>query len=185
LSPRIQQKSLQIQQAGLDALRHADYVAADRLLREAMELTPSAYTIYNNLAVNSARQLRLNEASRWLEKARAMAPFDPIVAGNLGVILWLQNRINESYDLLQMAMDRGYAGNMAHYAMGLMALQRQYALEAVRHLSKTNRKSFPYRDLYLSLALQELGKGDAAAKSRRIFLEGHRAPWILAAYRTQ
>lgn len=185
LSPEAQEKSLQLQEAGMDALRHANYEGADRLLRQALELTPSAYTIYNNLGVSSVRSLRLNEASEWLDKAHAMAPFDPVVTGNLGLIRWMQTRNEESYDLLQIAVGHGYSSGSAHYALGVMALQRGYPLEAVRNLSKVNRRSYPARDLYLSLALRELGRIGPSAKSLRKFLAGNRAPWFLAAYRAQ
>ncbi len=182
LSPQASRKSLQLQEAGLNALHHADYLGADRLLHQALALTPSAYAIYNNLAVGCAARSRLSEAAGWLEKAWALAPFDPIVAGNLGVIRWLQERTDESYNLLRTALNRGYNSGAAHFAMGVMALQREYPLEAVRNLSKANRTRFPARDLYLSLALRELGKVDAAAKNLRKFLEGNTAPWFLAAY---
>ncbi len=185
LSPAAQRESLQLQQAGLEAFRHAKYGDADKLLRQALELTPSSYVIYNNLGVNSARSLQLNEAARWLEKAQAMAPFDPVVTGNLGVVFWLQNRVDESYELLQKALDRGYTLAIAHYAIGLMALQKQHPLDAVRHLSKADCRIFPYRDLYLSMALQQMGKADSAAKRLRRFLRGCPAPWFLAAYSMQ
>jgi Tfp pilus assembly protein PilF len=182
LSPRVQDRALQLQKRGLNAFLQSDYLAAENLFRQALELTPSSYSLCNDIGVGYARRMRWTEAAEWIEKAHSMAPWDPQIAGNLGIIRWLQDRNAESYDLLLMAIEHHYTPSLVCYAAAVMALQKHRPLEAVRNLSKVHGKGFPYRYLYLALAQRELGKSDSAAKSWRKFLEGNRAPFFLAAY---
>jgi tetratricopeptide (TPR) repeat protein len=180
LSPDVLKRSMQLQKEGLDALHHSDYMAADEYLHAALRLTPSTFGIYNNLGVIYARRYRLDEAANWFEKSLALAPFEPCVKGNLGLIRWAQKRTVESYSLLQFASERGCTTEATNYAMGIIELERGSPREASRNLSKVKQRIFIYRDFYLFLALRQLGKTDAAAKSLGAFRQRNPAPLISA-----
>lgn len=182
LSSEFQERSARLQDEGLDALHRRDYNRAAEYFHHALELTPSSPEIYNNIGVAWARRNDLAKAADWFEKAFALAPFDVVVEGNLGLIRWLQNRCEESYKLLETAIERGYSSASGFYAMGIMALQREHPAEAVRHLSKVNPKVFTYRDLFRSIAFQDLSKPRDALKSRRDFLKRNPVLPVLAIY---
>jgi hypothetical protein len=183
LSHRVLEESLRLQQAGLNAIRREDYETAVRIFQRALELTPSSLAIYNNIGVCEARRYRVGEAAAWFEKARDMAPFDPLIAGNLGLMRWLQHRTDESYELLAVSISRGGATSAAqHYAMGLMELEKGHPSEGIRNLTTVDRNRFPYRDLFLSAAQRNMGRPGASQKSYRRFMDRYRAPWINATY---
>ncbi len=182
LSLSSQERSKELQKAGLEALRRSDFGTADRLFREALELTPSSPSIYNNIGVTCARRQSVDLAASWFEKAFVLAPDDANIAGNLGIIRWLQGQTEESYRLLQSACSHGHSLVGCHLVLGLLALRRGSAEEAVRHFSKVSPKKFPDRDLYLSVALTRANRLAAAAKNFRSYLEKNPIPLIPAAY---
>ncbi len=182
LSVEVEEKSLHLQEQGLEAFKHADYLAADSLLRQALDLTPSSATIYNNLGAVCLRQRRLDLAAGWLERALALAPQDPCIMGNLGIVRWLQYRSEESYRLLKLALVRGYTYGPGQYILGLLSLERGSTGAAIRHLSKASPNEFPERDLYLSVAYRKENRLKPAEQSYRKFLKRNPVPWISAAH---
>ncbi|HYK90095.1 MAG TPA: tetratricopeptide repeat protein, partial [Acidobacteriota bacterium] len=181
-SAEVQDRSAHLQEQGLGAFRRGDLDAADDLFRRALDLTPSSPSIYNNIGVTFARRLDIAEAACWLEKAFSLAPLDPTVGGNLGVIRWLQGRFEESYRLLEASIVRGYSSAGACYAMGIMSLQKGRPANAIKHLSRVRHGDYKYRDLFQSVALENLNKLDAAMKCYRRFRKQNPVPWFLATY---
>ncbi len=171
LSADIQARSKHLQKEGLNALRKEDFNGAERLLEEALKLTPSDWTIYNNIGVDRACMKEIDKAAVWFERGLALAPHEILIAGNLGLMRWLQGRIEEGYSMLENAISLGYSPPIAHYAMGIMSLRMGLPSRAAKHLSRVKDGEFPYRDLFLSLALLAQGKAIAAAKWYRRFFK--------------
>jgi tetratricopeptide (TPR) repeat protein len=98
------------------------------------------------------------------------SPYRAEFLANLGTVRWLQNRYDECYDLLTTAYAKGYESNLMHYILGTVGLTKGEFEDAVRHLKKASASRFPYRDLYLSIALRSCGKTKAADKTYRNFI---------------
>jgi Tfp pilus assembly protein PilF len=178
LRPDVQKQSMALQQQAEKAMRAKDYVAVEHLLHQALELTPSSSGIYNNIGVAFLRMGNLDQAAEWFEKAVRLAPFDPLLTGNLGLTRWLQHRTDESRRLLSTAVARGYSVPSAHYILGVTALGRGHDREAIRELSKVG-KNYPYRDLFLAVALGNTGKSSKAHKELRDFFRRYPAPLLM------
>lgn len=180
LSGTVQQKSAHLQEAANKALSHKDYDRAQELLLEAFRLTPSSASIANNLGVIALAKNDLLSAGSWLEKAHQTAPFRSDIQGNLGLVRWMQRRTEESYELLQDAFERGYESNMGHYILGVLGLEKGHYEDSVEHLKKASADRFPYRDLYLSIALHRCGQSKAADVTHQSFLKKNRAPFAVS-----
>jgi hypothetical protein len=170
LSPDVRDKSYDLQLKASQALQHQDYNSAKELLKKALELTPSSPAICNNLGVAFLRSNDLDTASIWFEKAAKAAPHDSQLVGNLGIIRWMQHRGDDSYDILSRAEAMGYESIAGNYILGVTLLQRGYTKRSIQHLKKVPAPKFPYRDLYLSIALRQTGKDKAAQEAYDSFL---------------
>ena len=180
LSVDVQQKSAHLQDEANRALARQDYENAQKILLEALQLTPSAAAIANNLGVVALQHKDLESAGSWFKKAAEEAPRAPDILGNLGMIRWLQHRDDESYSVLTKAFSMGYQKDVGHYILGTLDLQKGESREAVNHLKKLSTDRFPYRDLYLSIALRNCGKTKAADESYRNFFRRHPAPYMVS-----
>jgi Tfp pilus assembly protein PilF len=175
LRPDVQARSEELQEKAVKALQNGEDMAAEELLKEAFELTPSSGSICNNLGVAYLQRNEYGEAAAWFEKAAAAAPYNPLILGNLGLIRWYQNRQDESYMLLDRAVTGGYSSPFGHYLLGVMFLQKDEYKKSIEQMRKTDRERFPYRDLYISLAQRMKGDQKAAVRSYRTFVENHTA----------
>ncbi len=179
LSTDVQAKSVRLQEEAGKALAHQDYDNAGKLLLEALQLTPSAPGIANNLGIVALRHKDLESAGSWFQKAAEEAPYKADILGNLGLVRWMQHRTDESYSILVKASSRGYESNLGHYILGTISLEKGQSREAAEHLKKVSADHFPYRDLYLSIALRNCGKNKAADESYRSFLRRKPAPFMI------
>jgi hypothetical protein len=170
LSPDVRDKSYDLQLKASQALQRQDYNSAKELLKRALELTPSSPAICNNLGIAFLRSNDLDTASIWFEKAAKAAPHDSQLVGNFGIIRWMQHRGDDSYDLLSRAEAMGYESVAGNYILGVTLLQRGYTKRSIQHLKKVPAPKFPYRDLYLSIALRQTGKDKAAQEAFDSFL---------------
>jgi hypothetical protein len=180
LSADAQEKSERLQQEATKAIGRQDYENANKLLLEALDLTPSSPAVANNLGVVALRCKDLESAGSWFQKASEEAPYQPSILGNLGLVRWMQHRIDESYQVLTKAFSIGYESNLGRYILGTVSLEKGLSREAARNLKKTPPDRFPYRDLYLSIALRNFGKTKAADESYRNFLKRRPAPFYIS-----
>ncbi len=179
LRPDIQKKSEELQLRAAKAREQADYDASLRLLLEALQLTPSDPAICNNLGFSFVRKGDLDHAGVWFERALKLAPSDALITGNLGLIRWAQGNHEAARPLLTKAVEHGFSGAAAHYLLGLAALEKSLFVEAVRELSTVKRKQFPYRDLFLAIALRGAGKDADAAREYKRFIRNNRASLLM------
>lgn len=180
LSPNIQKQSAQLQQDAGKALDARDYDNAEKLLLEAFHLTPSSASIANNLGLVAVHRKDLDSAGSWFRLASDEAPYRPEILGNLGLIRWMQHRTEESYTILARAFSAGYESTLGHYILGMLSLQKGESKSAADHLKKVPTDRFPYRDLYLSIALRNYGKTKAADESYRNFLRRNPVPLLIS-----
>jgi hypothetical protein len=74
----------------------------------------------------------------------------------------------------------GYETGSGNYIMGIITLAKGKNAEAAGHLRKAPKSQFPYRDLYLSIALRNCGKTKAADEAFRSFVRQYRAPFAVS-----
>lgn len=178
-----QRQSAALQQRAQSAMADKDYDAAERALIEALQLTPSEPSIANNLGVVSLHRKDLDSAGKWFQKASDLAPFKPDILGNLGLVRFMQGQAEESYTILLRAFGQGYESNLGHYILGSVGALKGEGKEAIEHLKKVTSERFPYRDLYLSLALRKIGKTKDADSTYQSFLKRNPAPVLSASLR--
>jgi hypothetical protein len=175
----VQAKSRELQDQASKAIGRKDYDTAERLLIQAHELTPSLAMIPNNLGVVELHRKDLDAAGKWFEKAMQIAPYEADIAENLGIVRYMQRREDESYQLLMKAAGMGYETSAGNYIVGTLSLEKGMNRQAVECLKKISPDTFPYRDLYRSIALHNLGKTKAADEAYRDFLKRNPVAYAL------
>jgi len=180
LTVNVQKQSAQLQQQAERAIASKDFDGAERLLMEALQLTPSAAAISNNLGVVALHKNDLNTAGSWFQKASDQAPYKSDILGNLGLVKWMQHQYEESYSILSKAFSRGYQSTLGNYILGTMGIEKGDSKEAIEHLKKVPTDRFPYRDFYLSIAFRNCGKTKAADASYQNFVKRNPAPFLIA-----
>ena len=180
LAPNVQKQSDHLQQRAGKALAAKDYDNAEKLLLDALHLTPSSAPVANNLGIVALHRKDLDTAGSWFQKASEEAPSRPDIMGNLGLVRWMQHRTKESYEILVKAFSRGYESSMGHYILGTAGLENGHSKEAADHLKKVSTDRFPYRDLYLSIALRNCGKHKAADETYQSFLRRNPATFLIS-----
>jgi hypothetical protein len=177
LNKTIQMQSQELQNQAASAIRRQDYDTAGTLLLKALALTPSIAEITNNLGIIALHKKDLNAAGMWFEKAVEMAPRKAGIIANFGIVRWMQDRAEESYGLLKRAAAMGYESGACNYIIGRVSLKKGKNDEAVKYLKKAPPDRFPYRDLYLSIALHHLAKTKAAEETYKNFLRRNPVPY--------
>ncbi len=74
----------------------------------------------------------------------------------------------------------GHETGSGNYIMGMVSLKKGEMKEAAKRLKKAPEGLFPYRDLFLSLALRNIGKTKEADKAFSRYLKQIRAPLDLS-----
>jgi Flp pilus assembly protein TadD len=175
----VQAESQDLQNQAAGALQRKDYDKAEKLLLQAEELTPSLAGIATNLGIVALRRKDLNMACSWFEKAAKISPHQADIVSNLGLVRWMQHRTEESYRLVKQAASMGYETGLGNYILGTVALGQGQNKEATQRLKKISPDRFPYRDLYLSIALRNLGKTRAADETYRKFQQRNPVPYAM------
>ncbi len=183
LLPNVQKQSVQLQEEARRAMAVSDYDGAEKFLMEALQLTPSAAAIANNLGVVALHRKEVNTAASWFEQASKEAPFSWGILGNLGLVRWMQGRIEESYEILMKAFSGGYESPLGNYVLGTLKLERGESKEAAHHLKKIPADRFPFRNLFLSIALRNCGKSKEADETYRSFIRNNPAPFLISILR--
>ena len=124
LSPDVQKRSSALQEEAMAALKRGDNDGAEKLLMQALELTPSSSSIHNNIGITYLRRYKFERAATWFEKAVQISPYSPQVLGNLGMVRWLQGKQEECYQLLDRAVVGGFSTPGAHFILGVISLQK-------------------------------------------------------------
>ncbi len=168
LSEKVQKRSSLLQKEALRAIDRGDNLLGEQLLRRALEMTPSAGAIYNNLGVSFLRRHNFDEAALWFERAVKVAPYDPQLLGNLGIIRWAQLRTEESYRLIDRAAADGFSTPAAHYILGIMSLEKGEAADAIKEFRKSDPDRYPRIGLYLSIALDAKGKSKGKMRNAEL-----------------
>ena len=179
----VRKDSVNLQREAERALAAKDYQNAEKLFLKALLLTPSEATISNNLGVIALSRKDFESAGSWFQKAAEEAPYKADILGNLGLIRWMQHRDDESYVALAKAFVYGYDTDLGNYILGTIGLARGNSEEAAEHLKKVPTDRFPYRDLYLSIALRNCGKEKSADQTYRAFLKRNPAPFLISSLR--
>jgi hypothetical protein len=164
------------------ALDRGDNARAEALLLGLAARNPSDPDAFNQLGMAVLRQGRMEQASLWFEKAYGLSGARTFPAANLGMIRWFQNRRDESYRFLEEAIGHGFSSPSAHYTFGLLSLERGRWRQGAEQLAQSSPERFPYRDLFLSVALGAGGHRRQAAKSLREFLKRRPVGLVTSSY---
>jgi hypothetical protein len=183
LSRSTQKRSSKLLLEANKALAAKKFDSAETLLKEAYTLTPSSGPIMNNLGVVALNRNDLESAGEWFRKATEASPQNGEIRGNLGMVRWMQYRKDESYNALARASSLGYETNTGNFIMGVLELQKGECEESVPHLKEVPTDRFPYRDLYLSIALRQCGQSKAAAESYSSYLQRNPVPFFITQIR--
>jgi Flp pilus assembly protein TadD len=97
---------------------------AQAALNQTIERFPNYLPAYSGLAELQVRHRQLNAAKATLEKARLLAPDDPVVLNNIGMVWMLQGQHESALDAFAQAAGKApenarYKANMA-LATGMM-----------------------------------------------------------------
>jgi len=105
----------------------------ERHLRRLIEIKPDSAQAYNALGYSLAdRNLRLDEAAQYIDKALALAPDDPFILDSKGWVLFRQGRHAAALEALQKAFaQKPDAEIAAHIGEVLWALGRADEARAV------------------------------------------------------
>jgi tetratricopeptide (TPR) repeat protein len=171
LSPEKRQEVQKLENAGVRALAANDNPTAESLFRSAFELNPNSSLLATNLGIAVLRQGRPDEALVFLEKAYQLGPYQAFTVGNLALVRWMQGRYDDCYPLADRAIALGFKSELVRYSLGVLALGRGYHKQSALELGHVDPERFPYRDLFLSIALRGLGQSKAAARAFDTFLQ--------------
>lgn len=80
---------------------------------------------------------------------------------------------------MRKAAATGYETGAGNYIMGTIHLEKGMNKQAVKCLKKISPDKLPYRDLYLSIALRNLGKVKAADEAFRSVLRRNSISYAL------
>ncbi len=184
LNPDMQLRSESLQRRGLQEISRGEYDAAEQTFKEAYDLTPSSASICNNLAITYLRRYNFVQALQWLERGEQIAPYDPLICANLGLMRWKQDRFDESFRLLNVAAAHGFSTPYTQYILGILHLTKGHPASSSRLLEQLSAKRFPYRDLYLSLASRILGKKSEERRYFSHFLKRNPVILVNASYQS-
>lgn len=179
LTKPAQQTSKHLLALAAEALERHNPNAAEKAYLEALRTAQSDASIPNNLGVLALRRNDLEAANTWFEMALQINPYKAEYETNLGILRWMQGRREESYDLLVQAAERGHEPDSSHYIQGVVCLEIGLFQEAARHLKEVSGDRFPYRDLFLSSALRNLGKTKSADAMFRDYLKRNPFPFAI------
>jgi Tfp pilus assembly protein PilF len=159
-----------LEEEAVRALQARDSARAETLLRSAVARNPSSSATWVNLGIALLGLRRAEEATTAFEKAFHLTPYDRAACGNLGLMRCAVSRMDECYDLLDRAIALGFASAIAHYALGVLALERGHFKQSAEALATVDARRFRHRDLFLSIAQRGMGQHKASRSSFREYL---------------
>jgi len=114
-------------------LRDYDYAWAEseREFKRAIELNPGYATAYQWYAEYLAALGRFDEAIQVMQRARELAPSEPIVAADLGWVLYLARRPNDAIAQLKQTIEREPEFAPAHWFLSLAYAQKGLLVPAL------------------------------------------------------
>ncbi|MBN2577662.1 MAG: ammonia-forming cytochrome c nitrite reductase subunit c552 [Pirellulales bacterium] len=142
-------------------LAQGDAAAAAAAFESAIELEPQGLPPYLNASVAYARLGRNATVERMLEKAQAVAPDNPAVYVNLGMLRAEQRRLKEAEAAFRTALKHDPQSAVAAYNLSVL-LGQEHLDEALRWAETAYRAS-PTAKYGYNLAFFQRRKGDAAA----------------------
>ncbi len=86
------------------AEKNGHYTLMESLLNRVIELQPDNPNAYNALGFSLAdRNVRLNEAYKWIQRASELAPKDPYIMDSLGWVRYRQGHFKQAAKILKQA----------------------------------------------------------------------------------
>ena len=147
--------------------RHKESIAAARAALKLDEMDTEAM---GTLAGVYAAQKRFELAQLVLGNALAIAPDDPVLANQQGLLMIAQGKNQEARAFFQKAAEGRRDYPEAHNNFGASLLSAQNFPEAVEHLELALRYAPDFSEARINLASAYRGMGDFA-KARELYLQ--------------
>jgi len=137
------------------------------LLQAGLGASPDSAKLHEWLALTYMPTQRYADALRHFERARALAPSDPVVLANLGALYQTLERFDDAEEMYKAALTHDPGDLRAQFNLGLIALQRGDLETARRSLEAARSGGVNTAQLHNVLAktYQMLGMKDEATQS--------------------
>jgi len=139
----------------------------EQLLKAGLEASPGSAKIHEWLALAYMPTQRYADALTHLERARTLAPSDPVVLANLGALYQTLERFEDAEKIYRAALAQAPDDARTHFNLGLIELQRGELEPARRSLEHARDGGVNTAQLHNVLAktYQMLGMKDEATRS--------------------
>lgn len=117
-------------------LQYADFVAAEKICRQILDLDPTHEGAYLNIADVLFKQGRLEEAIACYQQLLNLKPNDVSIYNNLGVLFDLQGRFLEAIACYQTIIQNDPDNATAYYNLGQLSEQQGNITDAIAHYQK-------------------------------------------------
>jgi serine/threonine-protein kinase len=123
-------------QANLQYHYEWDWAGAEENFRKALELQPNYATARHWYSLYLSAMGRFKQAVSEARQAQALAPDSPIIAANVGMILWRAGRPDEAIQHLRPLTETGQPFVWAYWALGVAYRDKKMYKEAIWYLKK-------------------------------------------------
>jgi Flp pilus assembly protein TadD len=139
----------------------------EALLLAGIEASPGSAKLHEWLALTYMPTQRYADALQHLEKARTLAPSDPVVLANLGALYQKLERFEDAEAMYRAALAQSPDDPRAHFNLGLIELQRGELEPARRSLERARAGGVDTAQIHNVLAktYQMLGMKEEATQS--------------------
>jgi DNA-binding winged helix-turn-helix (wHTH) protein/tetratricopeptide (TPR) repeat protein len=142
-----------------------DAPAAEQEFQRAIALEPNYATAHHWYALNLASMGRLDQALYEIRKAEELDPLSPMIATNVGWVLYLQGHYPEAELSFRKVLDMDPSFVRAHTRLGITLLTEKKYKAAIAELKASIKLSNdPYAEGVLADALAQSGDQNGARR---------------------
>lgn len=130
-----------------------NWSAAEEEYKHALTLNPNYMTAHHWYATHFlVAQGRLEDAIREMQEAHRLDPFSPVIATNLGRVLFLSGRRGDSVRQCRLALEINPSFAYAHLRLGIALLAQSESEEGIREIEAAVDLSPEFSEAQAALA---------------------------------
>jgi len=155
---------------GANELGQGNLDAAERWLRKALEVDPTAVGVWINLGAAKSQAKQLKEAEKCYRKALELEPGNQVAMGNLAGLCELTGRLQEAKRLLAKVKQFREKNPYHHFSLGQQAYADSRYEESIVHFKKALKLKAREHNFYFALArsFSQLGRVADAENSLQL-----------------